>query len=168
MSETKHIELVTPGGIHPRLAFLFAQMEDVRKHFKSKAEGLSVEELDQQVVEGFLRPGQLLAHSAGAEEWWIKRLLQGDSSWIQDPETEEVMGGGGKTVDEIFAYMDEVRAHTRKVLESFDEDALGRDYPYEGDDGAKYTFSVEWVLHHLVEHEAHHRGQFMLLKRMMG
>ncbi len=166
MSETKHIELVAPGGMHPRLALLFAQMEDVRGHFKSKAEGMSVEELDRNVVDGFLSPGKLLAHSAGAEEWWVKSLLQGDSNWIQDPETEEVMGGGGKTVEEIFAYMDEVREHTRKVLETFDEDALAREFPYEGEEGARYTFTVEWVLHHLVEHEAHHRGQFMVLKRL--
>jgi uncharacterized damage-inducible protein DinB len=168
MSKTKRIELLTPGGIHPRLAVLFAQLEDVREEFKKMAVNMPMEKLDSAPVDGFMRAGQLLAHCAGAEEWWVKRLLQGDESWIQDPETEEVMGAGGKSLEEILAYMDEVRAHTRRALDAMGEDDLSREFPWDDEDGTRYLFSVEWVLHHLVEHEAHHRGQFALLKRMMG
>ncbi len=167
MSNEKRVELLEPGGIHPRLALLFSQMEDLRADFKKKAAGLTVDDLDRKPLEDFMSSGHLLAHCAGAEEWWMKRLLQGDESWIQDPETEEVMGGGGKSLEEIFAYMDDVRAHTHRALESMGEDELSREFPWDDEDGTRYLFSVEWVLYHLVEHEAHHRGQFMLLKRMM-
>ena len=34
--------------------------------------------------------------------------------------------------------------------------------------GKTFTTTPRWILYHLVEHEAHHRGQMMLWKRRMG
>ncbi len=165
MAETEHNALAAPGGMHPRLALFFAQLEDVRKYFKKKAEGMTVEELDREPVEGVMSPGKLLAHSAGAEDWWIQGLVVGNEEGID--EKEEAMGAGGKSVDELFEYMDGVRDRTRKALEGLGEADLSREFVYENEEGKRWTFTLEWILHHLVEHEAHHRGQFALLKRML-
>jgi uncharacterized damage-inducible protein DinB len=174
----ENIKLELSVDLHPRLALLLAQMDDVRRNLKKQADGVGREALESRPVAEFLTPGCLLAHIAEAEAWWVGVVLRNAG----DPEKPQQLPSGwckpfaenddgepiaeGQAPEAYIALLDAVRADTRSALARLSAEDLARDFDYRGRDGKDYVFSLEWVLHHLVEHEAHHRGQFALLKRL--
>jgi uncharacterized damage-inducible protein DinB len=59
-----------------------------------------------------------------------------------------------------------MRNQTREVLSSRSDDDLERITPFERG-GEKYEYTLRWMLHHLIDHEAQHKGQILMLKRLM-
>ena len=180
MSESKRIELSSPEGLYPRLALFYAQLEDVRNSLKNYANDWTREQLEQEPVPGFFSPAALLAHCAETEAWWIQMVIEGkcvmggpqrlSRGWCKPFEEEE--GGEpvakGQPLKTYLFLLDRMRRHTCEVLKGMGAEDLDRSFPFTDQDGQDFSFSLEWVLHHLVEHEAHHRGQFALLKRLLS
>ncbi len=173
------MKLTGPDGLHPRLALFYAQMEDVRRNLTKLADGLDQAALESRPVKGFMSAGILLSHIAEAEAWWIRVILQGKpdadnprrlpKGWCA-PFAEIEAGdpiAEGQPLEAYLALLEEVRAHTLSALAELKTEVLDRRFEYHGLDGKNYEFTAEWILHHLVEHEAHHRGQLALLKRML-
>ena len=178
MSDPKRIDLPLDPELHPRIALQFAQMEDVRADLKTIAERWEDFELDEPVVPGFMNPGALLLHIAEAEHWWVRVVLAGqgegedDTSLPEDAlspfaiDEEGNAVAGERPMSDYLAVLDVTRTWTRDFLMGIDAEDLGRDIPMTSSEGESYIFTLEWVLHHLVEHEAHHRGQLALMRRL--
>ncbi len=175
MSEAKRIDLQPDPDLHPRLALLLAQMNEVRADLKTQAERWSDEDLDETLVPGFMSPGGLLLHIAEAEHWWLRVVLadQGEEGQLPaeslfpfhvDENGDAV--AGERPLTEYLGVLDDTRAWTRDFLVGLTAEDLTRDFPFSSKEGESYVFSVEWVLYHLVEHEAHHRGQLALISRL--
>jgi len=178
MSDPKRIDLQLDPDLHPRVTLQFAQLEDVRADLKTLAERWEDFELDEPVVPGFLNPGALLLHIAEAEHWWVRVVLAGQGEGEQggslpeealfpfaiDEEGNAV--AGEKPLSDYLVVLEVTRNWTRDFLVGLDADDLGKEYAFTATDGGEYVFTLEWVLHHLVEHEAHHRGQLALLRRL--
>ena len=65
--------------------------------------------------------------------------------------------------------LDLVRDITRKALSGVSDGDLETVRTWKDSrDGVGHQFSVRWVLNHVLEHEAHHRGQILLLKAALG
>jgi uncharacterized damage-inducible protein DinB len=180
VAEAERIALPETGELHPRIALLFSQMQDIQADLKKYAAGWSQEDLEREIVPGFMTPGRLLAHVAEAETWWVQVLLAGRGAgedghhsppgWCA-PFAEDADGDAvaeGQPLETYFELLDRVRRETHAVLKGMDAEDLSRDFPFTSREGKPYAFSLEWVLHHLCEHEAHHRGQLALMKRMAG
>ncbi len=179
MSETQRIELAIPDGLHPRLALLYAQLEDVRNNLKGYARDWTRKQLEQEPIEGFPSPGGVLVHIAEAEAWWVQVVLQeaGDpddpqslpAGWCKPFEEEDNEPVARDQAPETYLFLlDRIRRQTHELLAQLGPDDFDRAFHYSGKDGKEYSFGLEWVLHHLVEHEAHHRGQFALMKRLLS
>ncbi|MBC8425611.1 DUF664 domain-containing protein [bacterium] len=178
MSDMREIRLNPDPDLHPRLALLLAQMEDVRGDLKTQAERWEDEELDLAVVPGFLSPGELLLHIAEAEAWWLRIVLAGQGEgdpprlsaealipFLQDEEGEPE--AGERPLVDYLAVLDDTRAWTRDHLAGLEAADLAKEFPFTDRKGQDYRFSMAWILHHLVEHEAHHRGQLALMRRLL-
>src|SRR3954453_4349563 len=63
--------------------------------------------------------------------------------------------------------IEKIRNQTRDVLFSYNDKDLERIITFERH-GERTEYNLRWVLHHLIDHEAQHKGQIFMLKRLMA
>lgn len=161
--------LVKDRGLSPRVALWFSMMQDVRKWLLQMMESLSDEEIDytpdEQKIETI---GTLLLHIAGVEWGWIFGDIDGKEvefekwkhAFALSPDVDvPQLKGQGKEF--YLNRLSEVREEVRERLKRLQDDDLDRLVTSEGK-----KYSIEWILWHLVEHEAVHVGQISVLSRM--
>jgi uncharacterized damage-inducible protein DinB len=63
--------------------------------------------------------------------------------------------------------IEKIRNQTRDVLFSFSDKDLERIISFDRR-GETTEYNLRWLLHHLIDHEAQHKGQILMLKRLMA
>ena len=71
------------------------------------------------------------------------------------------------SVSAALSTIDEISKLTRELFESFSDEDIDRVYEKELPTRT-IKHSLRWILHHLIDHEAQHKGQIFMLKRMLG
>jgi hypothetical protein len=173
--------LVTPDGFRSREVARFVWMlDEQRRLLVTDTRGLTVADLEWQPGPGRNTIGMLLAHVAQVEVHLAQVGLLGEASG----HTADVIGLGESDVamplpagagaaaalaGKDLAYYDDVlaraRAHTTRVARDLGDDDLATEIVRPPrPDGTRRVFDRAWVLYHLIEHEAQHRGQINLLR----
>jgi uncharacterized damage-inducible protein DinB len=165
--------IAAPSGMDREVGLLFAQLEECRRRTRETVLGMSTADLDRRPPGVPHSIGAHLLHIAGLEHWWIQRVaLQQE---IEESLAHEFAPSQldstasralrGHDVTYYLGKLDEVRARTEAACWRLRDDDLDlqRSSPR---DGAGCT--VRWILAHLCDHEAHHRGQIALLKRLVS
>ena len=169
--------VVPVAGFAREVGLAFAAMEDVRAALVRGVEDLSTETLARRAYAGANTIGTLLVHIAEGELFWMQEVVRGEAlSAAQRAEYRfDVFGKPGAPAVEAhdFGYfrkrLEDVRAVTDSVLRPLQDADLEATRVWEdGKSGEKREFTVRWIVNHLIEHEAHHRGQAFLLKRALG
>jgi uncharacterized damage-inducible protein DinB len=166
------IRLESTPGLPPRLGLYFAQMEDVRRVTKRYVEGLTVDQLSWYPNERVESIGTLLLHIAAVEFSWIQEDIARrpmPEEWIIGfPIRFNIAQIRGEPLSYFLEKLDRVREETRQILAGLTDEDLRRPVVPLDDTGKPdaETYSIEWILYHLIEHEAHHRGQISQLKRL--
>ncbi len=164
-------------GFNPQVGLCFGGLEDVRASLLRGVEDLSTETLARRAFAGANTIGTLLVHVAEAELFWIQEVLNGKALTAQQRADYrfDVFGKPGAPAIEAHDFgffrkrMEDVRTITRESLRPMkDEELDSRRIWDDTRAGEKREFTVRWILHHLLEHEAHHKGQVFLLKRALG
>jgi uncharacterized damage-inducible protein DinB len=144
--------------------------EDVRRVLKRLVQDMSLEELDWR-PEGGSSTGSLLYHIAAIEADWLYFDVLGARQFPPDMETffsYEVRDEDGRltavvgeTIDQHLHRLDAVREATLAVFRQMDlaDWQRARKLP-------EYDMTPAWALYHLIEHEAHHRGQIAMLRSL--
>jgi uncharacterized damage-inducible protein DinB len=107
----------------------------------------------------------LLLHNAAVEAYWLQQVLAGETTdpelWrtLRDDKVDQFAGKWGKppkkSLKWYYEQQDTVRRHTLEILsQQTDTTALF---------GAETKFSLRWLVHHVITHEAYHSGQALLL-----
>ncbi len=165
--------LEAADGFTESIGFYLSAMEEVRAQLREVVAGLSVEEMGRLAFDGAHSIGALVLHIGEAEWWWMRCMIAGheltpqdraQAYWdvLLDPEAVARKNYSAQfCLDEI----ERLRAQTRDILTSLTDTDLERIYTHHND---KRTLevSLRWVLHHLIDHEAQHKGQILMLKRM--
>jgi uncharacterized damage-inducible protein DinB len=164
------------------IAVFAAQLDDQQIQLKKLIAGLDAPDLEWQLYPGRNTIGQLVAHIAVAEVFWVAiapaGLHPGPKS---DEKMKSVLGISGAddgiplpengahpaplegfTLDQYFSLLDHARAETHRVLQSWTDDILDDEFKMED-----HTFSRMWVLYHILEHFACHFGQIRLLLQFL-
>jgi hypothetical protein len=79
----------------------------------------------------------------------------------------ERVARNGYSVEFCLQEAEKIRNQTRDVLFSYNDKDLERIIIFERHDKPT-EHNLRWILHHLIDHEAQHKGQIMMLKRMMA
>jgi uncharacterized damage-inducible protein DinB len=166
-NEKELISLDKGLNLSSRLALLLTMLEKVREKLLKKIEGLTMEELDYTPDETTVESiGTLLLHIAGVEWGWIFGDIDG-----QEVEYERWKQAFALSLDipqinrmELNYYMD-ILKDTRESIMS----RLGKMKDSDLDtiiSSEDRLVTIEWILFHLIEHEAMHLGQISVLKRL--
>lgn len=174
--------LEVPAGYRSETAGRFLwQMDEQRRVLFSDTRGITPEELSWQHAAGMNSIGMLLAHIAYAENHLAQVGLEGkDSSDTQaaiglsvEEEGMPLEAGAppspaldGRDLIWFDALLERGRSYTRRVAMTLTDADLGRVVRRRRPDGTERVFNVGWVLYHMLEHEAGHRGQIALMRHL--
>src|SRR5687767_2288643 len=154
-----------------------AQMNELRHDLKREVENLSVEQLDWHPDEQTESIGTQLLHLDGVEWSWIHEDIFGASDdtytgvWSEAmPIRVGVPQVTGRTIDWYLQKLDATREKTLEVLRDFTDADLSR-LVGEADLGPdvekrSHLFTIDWIIWHIIQHEAAHIGQVELLRRL--
>ena len=169
-------KLLSPAqGFPPALGFYLSGMNEVREQLRDAVSEMSDEDIGKRAVPGAHSVGALVLHVGEAEWFWMQCVVSGHKLtdedrgapyWdvLKDPER---VANNGYSAAFCLNEAARIREQTRGVLDSFNGGDLERIFSYEWR-GKTQDQSLRWILHHLIDHEAQHKGQILMLKRLLG
>ncbi|CAM4017278.1 DinB family protein [Saccharibacillus endophyticus] len=169
----QRLEIKALPGYPEEIGRQLWMMEDIRRDLLQKLEGLTQDELDAAEDGDVTTVGALLYHIADVETSWLhfdmllrKKLDPELEPWFTAPtrnERGEVWCPQGESLERHLERLAVVR---RDFLEKFRSVDL-EDWRTIREVPGEYDVTPEWIVYHLIEHEAHHRGQiFRMIGRM--
>lgn len=150
-------------------------MDAVREELREAVRDLSNEQLAHCTVQGAHPVAALVLHIGEAEFWWMQCNILGREVGEEEKraahfcdtlEVPESFAARNYSADYCLGAIDLIRHETRETLAAMNDDDLDRIFTFERD-GEKREVSLRWVLHNLITHEAHHKGQITMLRRIM-
>ena len=160
-------------GFTRRIGTYITQLEDIRKRTKRYAADLSPARLAWHPQPDVESIGTLLIHIAAVEVSWIQedilRKPMGEEWKIAFPIRFGIPQVSGQPLEFFWEKLDSARAETRAALAAMTDTDLSRAITPLDDEGTEGAtqYTIEWILYHLVEHEAHHKGQIAVMKRLV-
>jgi uncharacterized damage-inducible protein DinB len=164
-------------GFTPQIGRYVAQLMQVRDRLKEELEGLTQAQLDWHPDEQTESIGTLLLHIAAVEWSWLHEDIFGTPDDEYPGSWEEAMpirvGAAqvsGRPIEEYVRHLDAMREDTLKVLRGFSDEDLkrlvGEAEPPPGLEPRSELYTIDWIIWHVIEHEAEHVGQVELLRRL--
>ena len=168
-------QTLTPvDGVPKQIGYYLAGMEEVRAQLREAVSKLTNAETHRKLRPDTHSIAQLILHCGEAEWWWIQCVVNGQDI---DDELEasffwDVLEEGNEPLTTVAAAecieeIDRISGLTKDLLEGFSDGDLDRVFVKKRPDGLRLEKSLRWILHHLTDHEAQHKGQILMLKRLM-
>ncbi len=160
---------------------LVYMLEDIRKVTLKGVSGLTKEQLFTKPIQGEFPIGAYLMHLAEVDLFWLNVLngIEIDAELKKRSYSDTWFDSGDKfnppkVPIEIEEYLDVLQLGRSRVLEYIKslydndlEEIITQKWMSGGVENSS-SFSRKWVIYHLIEHEAHTRGQMFMLIRMAG
>jgi uncharacterized damage-inducible protein DinB len=166
--EQRILEL--PIGYGPVIAPWVSMLEDTRQRTKAAVQGISNQAVDWTPPEGGNTIGTLLYHIMAIELSYLYEDMLQVTAFPQEVAQlviHDVRDGEGRLtvvrgepVGIHLLRLDAARALLLKTLHTITPAEFRRVRAVE-----TYDITPEWALHHLMQHEAEHRGQLMELRQ---
>jgi uncharacterized damage-inducible protein DinB len=167
--------LTSVPGFATGIGFYLSAMEEVREQLCEAVEGMSKDHIANPAIPGAHSIGALVLHIGEAEWYWMQCVVSGHKVtdeircapyWdvLKDPK-----GFSDKRYSAEFCLNEikRIREQTHRTLAAFKDSDLERIFSIERR-GEMHERSLRWILHHLIDHEAQHKGQILMLKRLQG
>ena len=159
-----HRDIDRPDGYASGVGALLSMMEDCRQRTLDLVGGLDPATIDEPTPWHGNTAGSLLYHVAAIELDWLYSEIMAkefpEEAWEWFPhEVREEEGRLtpvlGEPLTRHLERLAWVRERLRDEVRSLTDDDLHAIRATDGDQ----TVTPEWVFHHLMQHEAEHRGQ---------
>jgi uncharacterized damage-inducible protein DinB len=163
-------------GFSPQIGRYVAQLTETRDELLRYATTLTPEQLSWHPTDNTESIGTQLLHVAVIEWSWVfEEIFQRPDTDYDGWEEALPLRLGlpqvqGKPITYFTDRLERVRNEALGALKGLTDDDLARvvSTPVpEGAEPPKEVFTIDWVLFHLVHHEAHHAGQIELLVRLL-
>jgi uncharacterized damage-inducible protein DinB len=166
--------LAPVAGFSGELAFYLGSLEEIRNRLRQVTADLTVDELTARAFPNAHQIGNLILHIGEAEAGWIWQIIAGKEL----SEEEERFVHWNDTTERDFAekaysaaacleIIDKISRKSREFLNGLTDADLDKFFGYKRDNVKKVEVTLRWVLVHLLDHEAVHRGQISMLKRLL-
>jgi uncharacterized damage-inducible protein DinB len=160
-------------GLSTGIGYYLSGMEEVRQQVRVAVTGIESDAFARPPFLGAHSIGALVMHIGEAEWWWMQCNVAGHQLTEEDRnapywdvlEDPEAFAQHGYTPEFCLLELDKIRNQTRDVLFSYGDKDLERIITVERR-GEAFEYSLRWILHHLIDHEAQHKGQILMLKRL--
>ncbi len=168
MTTAREILALTPIGADPEVGRWLAALEDGRRATLKELDGVTPEMVDWYPGVPFNSIGTLLYHIALIEADWVATeilALDGPPEiaallpWPDRIEGGQLAPADGLRLAQHTERLAGVRAWVLEHLRPMTNEAFHRIRPFE-----HYDAAPDWVLHHLLQHEAEHRSQIAWLR----
>jgi hypothetical protein len=166
----------------PEAASFLAQLDDLSSRMFADLRGLTSADLAFQLRPGTNTIGMLLVHCAGAEVHWLLTATTGTG----DEPIRKALGIGpdddgmplpekgrppahlrGWTLADYRRLHDRARRFTRRALARMSPADVSRGKARLRWNGEKQVMNTRWILYHVLEHQAGHYGQMLLLRHVL-
>lgn len=167
--------VLTPHpGLSTGIGYYLGGMEEVRSQLVAAVKDISDDQIGKPAFLGVHSIGGLVLHIGEAEWFWMQMVFSGHQLSEEDERMpcwdilEDVArtSRNGYTAEFCLLEAERIRNQTRDTLFSCSDKDLDRLFTYERN-GKTTEYNLRWILHHLVDHESQHKGQILMLKRLM-
>lgn len=155
-------------GFHPEIGLLLASPQDSTRTWRDNLGSPPVEAIAWQPAPEFHSIGALILHMIDAEAYWFetfaagRRRPAGESKLLLTAETRVLSARWPTPPREPIEWYtelhDRIRSRAVSALASLDAGRVR--------DGKDWSVSMRWVVAHVVEHDAYHGGQAVLLHEL--
>ncbi len=171
MTRSKKNLFIAPlKSTSPEIGRALWMLEDTRLRTLEALEGLDPQMIDWHPAPGINSIGALIYHVALIETSWLfEDVLQAEFPaevlanfpYEDRDELGKLLQAAGMSLDDHLQRLRTVRAKTIAVFAT-----MSREDFYRKRTLPLYEVTPEWVLHHLMQHEAEHRGQIEELRTL--
>lgn len=167
---------LTPhAGLSTAIGYYLSGMEEVREQVIRAVKEIPDDVIGRPAFLGAHSIGGLVLHIGEAEWFWMQMVVSGHPLTDEDKnmpywdvlEDVDRVTQRGYTTEFCLLEAQKIRNQTRDVLFGYDDSHLDKPINFERH-GTTTQHSLRWILHHLLDHEAQHKGQILMLKRVMG
>jgi len=168
--------LLTPHpGLSTGIGYYLGGMEEVRNQVNVAVKNLPDDVIGKPAFLGAHSIGGLVLHIGEAEWFFMQMVVSGHKLTDEDSKQPywdvlddlERVAREGYTAEFCLKEVEKIRNQTRDVLFSYNDKDLERIITFERN-GETTEYNLRWILHHLIDHEAQHKGQIFMLKRLMA
>ena len=173
MTEAREVLALQPIADDPEVGRWLAALEDGRRETLRELESITPEMIDWYPSAPLNSIGSLLYHIGLVEASWVSEEILGDPEALELapilpwPDREGPGEGGqrhlsridGQSLDEHLARLAAIRAYVLEQLRPMSNDAFHTIRRFE-----RYDAAPDWVIHHLLQHEAEHRSHIAWLR----
>lgn len=165
---TEHLTIDALPGYDPEIGLALAMLEDARQRTKERLDGLAHADLDWTPAPGCNSIATILYHLAVIEaDWLYTEILE----TAYPPEAAALFPrdvrdaddlltvARGESFPQLMARLDAVRALFLDALRGMSAAEFRRVRSLPA-----YDVTPAYVLHHLMQHEAEHRGEMGMLR----
>lgn len=167
--------LTAHPGLSTGIGYYLSGMEEVRSQLVAAVNTMPDDLIGKPAFLGAHSIGGLVLHIGEAEWFWMQMVVSGHQLTEEDKQApfwdilDDVEGVARKGYSTEFCLheIEKIRNQTRDVLFSYNDKDLERIITFERR-GKTTEHNLRWILHHLIDHEAQHKGQILMLKRLMA
>ena len=142
-----------------KLNELFSHWDQIHADTLATLDKFSEDELTYIAYEGGMPVGRIALHIADAEEGWFRLIaLKERENWPSDYNLENY-----PTKEAIKTLLVKVHAQTMAYLATLSIDDFST--VFESKWG---SFSLRFIIWHVIEHEIHHRGELSLILGLLS
>ncbi len=138
---------------------LFAHWQQVRADLLATVDKFSESELSFVPFNCSWPVGRIMLHIAECEDYWLHAQVRHE---LQPPVWYRL--ADYPTREAIKSALEAAHSRTMRFLDGLDEASLEQTYQITHGE----TFTLYWIIWHVLEHEIHHRGELSLILGMLG
>jgi len=155
-------------GYHPEIGLLLAGLDDSTREWRENLEEPPIEAIIWQPWKGSYSIGALLLHIIECEAGWFENFAAGlpdnveEQALLMSAQINQMEGTWptppAEPIHWYFDLHERIRARVRLPLKDMDSERVSS--------GRINSFSLRWIVAHVMEHDSYHGGQAVLLHEM--
>lgn len=163
-----HFDVEPIPGYEPSVGLLLASLADSTREWRGELGEPPIEAIVWQTGEGMQSIGGQLLHLIDVEVWWFETFSAG---LPPNAEEMELLKSKQTVVDDnlwptppahpigwYYDLHDKLRNRAWEAIRSIEPERV-----YQG---REHSFTFRWILSHVVQHDAYHGGQAVLLHQL--